>query len=77
MEQKTQERETINPYKELIIEVLSNMEDIIIDASSNSLICFTTNKLDNLIPKSSTGWTKSKRLMLFEIENRNEDLVLK
>lgn len=53
------------------------MEDIIIDASSNSLICFTTNKLDNLIPKSSTGWTKSKRLMLFEIENRNEDLVLK
>lgn len=43
---------------------------LILDSSNKQFIRFTTNKLEAIIPKIS-GWTSSKRLMLFEIENLN------
>lgn len=45
-------------------------QNLIPDDSNKQYIRFTTNKLDEIIPKIS-DWTSSKRLMLFEIDNLN------
>ncbi|MBO8178599.1 MAG: PD-(D/E)XK nuclease family protein [Bacillus sp. (in: Bacteria)] len=50
---------------------------LIMDVSNKSFIRFTTNKLDDLIPKVGEGWTNSKRILLWEFQNKDEKLVLK
>lgn len=59
---------------EKIKELLKLYPDIIPDDSSKPYIRFTTKRLDEYLPKISkkwTGqvWTKSRRLVLFEIKN--------
>jgi len=53
---------------ECLIEIIKNDPDLILDFSSKSYIRFITKKLD-FIPKKGEGWTKSKRILLFELKN--------
>src|SRR5699024_3566871 len=48
-----------------------------LDTSSKTYIRFTSNAVDEIIPKVGQGWTSSKRMLLFEIQNKNSRLVLK
>ena len=66
-----------NIYHNIIIEYLENRNDVIMDDSGKTLIRFITNEIDNVIPKSPSGWTKSGRIFLFEIENFDAILRLK
>ena len=54
--------------QECLIEIIKNDSDLILDFSSKSYIRFITKKLD-FIPKIGEGWTKSKRILLFEFKN--------
>ncbi|WP_026859688.1 PD-(D/E)XK nuclease family protein [Jeotgalicoccus psychrophilus] len=51
-------------------EFIKGEKTLILDDSNKHFIRFTTNRLDEIIPKIS-DWTSSKRLMLFEIDNLN------
>ena len=68
-------------YKpDIYLELSSHMEnqlkkhsDIMIDTGGKTAIRFTTKKMDSLVKALGEGWTKSKRILLFEIylyENR-------
>ena len=47
------------------------------DNSSKSYIRFTTDYLDRMIDKIGEGWTKTKRILLFEFVNGGNRLDLK
>ena len=66
-----------NIYQNIIIEYLENRNDVNMDDSGKTLIRFITRELDNVIPKSPAGWTKSGRVFLFEIENFETCMNLK
>lgn len=66
-----------NIYQSILIEYLENKNNVILDDSSKTLIRFMTVELDNVIPKSLAGWTKSGRIFLFEIENFDTFVKLK
>lgn len=66
-----------NIYQNMIIEYLQNRNDVIMDDSGKTLIRFITKELDNVIPNSLAGWTKSGRVFLFEIENFDTYVKLK
>jgi hypothetical protein len=42
---------------------------LILDTSGKTAIRFTTEYLDSIIDKVSEGWSKSKRILLFEFYN--------
>lgn len=50
---------------------------LLLDDSNKTNIRFTSSKLDKCIPRVGEGWTKSKRILLFEFENRENKLALK
>lgn len=50
---------------------------LLLDDSNKTNIRFTSMKLDQYIPRVGEGWTKSKRILLFEFENRENKLGLK
>lgn len=54
--------------QECLIEIVKNDSDLILDFSSKSCIRFITKKID-FIPRKGEGWTKSKRILLFEFKN--------
>lgn len=54
--------------KECLIEIIENDSDLILDFSSKSYIRFIAKRLD-FIPRKGEGWTKSKRILLFEFKN--------
>lgn len=66
-----------NIYQSIIIEYLESRSDVVMDESGKTLIRFITNELDSVIPKSPSGWTKSGRIFLFEIENFDAYMKLK
>lgn len=66
-----------NIYQNILIEYLENRNDIIMDDSGKTLVRFITKELDNVMPKSNAGWTKSGRIFLFEIENFETYIKLK
>lgn len=51
--------------------------DLELDTSGKTYIRFTSDVLDKIVPKVGQGWTSSKRMLLFEIQNKNFRLVLK
>jgi len=57
-----------------MVEILKGIHGIILDESNKSRIRFIPEALDRLIPKKGDGWTKTKRILLFELLNR-EDAV--
>jgi hypothetical protein len=46
---------------------LKENKGIIVDSAGKTVIRFTTKLLDSLIEKVGEGWTKSKRIFMFEI----------
>jgi hypothetical protein len=52
---------------------LRDYDDVIIDTAGKTVIRFTTEKVDSIVERIGEGWTKSKRILLFEFilyENR-------
>jgi len=62
---------------EYLQTIIRENESLIPDYSSKSSIRFTTNKLERMIEKIGEGWTKSKRIFLFEFNNYDRRLVLR
>ncbi|WP_173915970.1 PD-(D/E)XK nuclease family protein [Halobacillus sp. Marseille-Q1614] len=58
-------------------ELIKQEPELILDTSSKSYTRFSTKEIDTLIEKKGNGWTSSKRILLFEFQNRNNKLVLK
>lgn len=56
---------------------LKEIDGIIIDGAGKTVIRFTTELLDAQIKKVSEGWTKSKRILLFEFDLYDTRLVLR
>lgn len=65
--------------KESIVSFLKEENRIVLDADnpSKTYIRFTTKKIDEIIPKEGSGWTNSKRILLFEFQNLSDRLNLK
>ena len=57
--------------------IIKKSKETIFDSSSKAYVRFTTPTLENLIEKICEGWTNSKRILLFELENYKERLFLK
>lgn len=65
----------INQYKpnlsseisEALLETLRANENVIIDHFSNTFVKFITKDLD-FVPAKGDGWTRSKKILLFEIQ---------
>src|SRR5699024_771072 len=56
---------------------IDSEENLILDRAGKTYICFTNNKLDNHIPTVGKDWTSTHRIFLFELQNRDEKLMLK
>ncbi|MCW7506123.1 PDDEXK-like family protein [Leptospira paudalimensis] len=65
--------------KESIVSFLREENRIVLDAEnpSKTYIRFTTKKIDEIIPENGSGWTNSKRILLFEFQNLSDRLNLK
>ena len=62
---------------EFIQGELKKNKNIIVDSGGKALIRFTTKLLDSLIDKVGEGWTKSKRILMFEIDIYNDRVNLR
>ena len=61
-----------------VIQVLINSNNhLIIDSAGKTVIRFTSNTIENRVPKVSEGWLKSKRLVAYEFTNYDNRLVLR
>ena len=56
-------------------EIIDENSSLTKDHCTKSYIRFISNKLD-FFPKEGEGWTKSKRIVLFEIVNYNKEVNL-
>ncbi|OLO26790.1 hypothetical protein BTR23_22155 [Alkalihalophilus pseudofirmus] len=64
----------ISDYLQTLVE---DHENLVPDVSSKSYTRFITNVLDEIIPKKGKGWTKTRRILLWEFQNRQDRLILK
>jgi len=53
---------------------ITSTPSLILDTSGKTAIRFTTDYLDSIIEKVSEGWSKSKRILLFEFYNYDQKL---
>ena len=60
---------------DFIVEIIQKRNDIILDSESKKYIRFIPKLLD-FIQKVGNGWTKSKRVLLFEIYNDSNGINL-
>ncbi len=60
---------------DILVKIIEKDNNLILDDSSKSYIRFIPKSLD-FIPKKGEGWTKSKRILLFEFQNYKEGLSL-
>ena len=61
-----------------VIQVLINGNNhLITDSAGKTVIRFTSNTIENRVPKVSEGWLKSKRLVAYEFTNYDNRLVLR
>lgn len=65
----------ISDYIQKIVK--KENEKLIFDSASKTAIRFTSFSIEKLIKKKSEGWTKLKRIILFEFANYEKDLVLR
>lgn len=61
----------------IVQEMIRKTGDLILDASGKTVIRFTSQRLDEIVPKEGEGWTQSRRLLLFEFGNYYSRLVLR
>lgn len=70
--------DVLSDVSEYLDSKISGLKGVLVsDSTSKSYIRFTTPVLDNIIEKISEGWTPSRRILLFEIENFKDRLYLK
>lgn len=62
---------------EYITELLEEYPNVIKDHSNKTLIRFITEDLDKIIEKKGNGWTESNRILLYEIQNKNDKIMMK
>ncbi len=62
--------------RDILIELIEGRKELLQDHSSKSYVRFLPSKLD-FLPRVGDGWTRSKRLLLFEFNNTNNQLSLK
>jgi len=60
---------------DFIIDIIRKQGDVILDSESKKFIRFIPKSLD-FIKKDGDGWTKSKRILLFEIYNDSNGINL-
>ncbi|MEA4826902.1 MAG: PD-(D/E)XK nuclease family protein [Clostridium sp.] len=58
-------------------EVLEQYPNIIKDTSNKTYTRFITEELDKIIEKKGSGWTSSNRILLYEVQNKNDKIVIK
>jgi len=58
-------------------ELVECTPGLVLDNSNKTYVRFTTTFLDELFDKLGSGWTSTKRILLFELQNKNNKLVLK
>lgn len=63
--------------KKIIENALEKYENILMDISSKTYIRFCTKIIDDVIPKDGEGWTKTNRILLYEIQNKGAKIVFK
>lgn len=61
---------------EFVQSLVGESKELILDAASKSANRFIPKQLD-FLPKVGDGWTRSKRLILFQVENMSGTLLLK
>jgi len=61
---------------EYLQETIKSTADIILDSAGKTVIRFTTPMIDKDTEKVAEGWTKSKRIFLFEFYNYENQLKL-
>lgn len=62
---------------EVIQSKINQTSSLILDNAGKTLIRFTTKTLDNILPKVGEGWSKSKRILLYEFANNDNELILR
>ena len=62
---------------ESIKSAIEAHEELIIDGAAKTVIRFTSQHLDELIPKKGEGWGTGKRILMFEFQNYNKRVVLR
>jgi hypothetical protein len=62
---------------DLLMDGIASRDELISEHSSKSAIRFFAKDLDFIPMKGSGEWTKTNRLVLFEIENYNNKVTLK
>jgi hypothetical protein len=60
---------------ECLVNIIKKDPDLVLDDSSKTYIRFIPKNLD-FIPKRGEGWTKSKRILLFELNNNQNGVDL-
>ena len=60
-----------------IEERINTQNEFELDQCSKTYVRFISRELDLFLPKVGNGWTKSKRILLWEFQNRGDKLVLK
>lgn len=62
---------------EFIQQKITKTDTFILDSSGKTVIRFTTEILDQMLPKVGEGWSKSKRILLYEFTNYDNELILR
>lgn len=62
--------------RDVLIELIQQRDQLIQDHCTKSYVRFLPKALD-FLPTIGEGWTRSRRLLLFEFENYNDNLLLK
>lgn len=62
---------------EYIQSRLKGYDDLIIDTAGKTVIRFTSERLDSIVEHTGEGWTKSKRILLFEFSLYDIRVVLR
>jgi len=62
--------------RDILVELITSRRDLLHDHSSKSYVRFLPKNLD-FIAHLGEGWTPSKRVLLFEFDNYNDQLTLK
>jgi len=61
---------------DVLVELIGTRKELVQDDSSKAYVRFLPKTWD-VLPRVGEGWTRSKRLLLFEFNNSNSQLTLK
>jgi hypothetical protein len=62
--------------RDVLMDLIGERKQLVLDQSSKAYIRFLPRSLD-FLPLVGEGWTRSRRLLLFEFDNSNDQLTLR